>query len=161
MINYFLSLTSWYLSKKAPKCCDPTNITPWECCHLYSKSSSPIKVMKSYWEHLFLDIMAKYDTTIFCPWPLENYPKETRKCWDPTNITSWECCHLYSKSSSPIKMIKSYWEHLFLDKIAQYVPTIFCPWHLENYLKMARNVEKHFFMLLYMILTQATPAQKV
>ena len=46
--------------KKSSKCGDPTNITPWECCHLYSKSSSAIKVIKSYGEHLFIDKMAKH-----------------------------------------------------------------------------------------------------
>ena len=45
--------------KKSSKCGDPTNITPWECCHLYSKSRSPIKVIKRYGEHLFTDKMAK------------------------------------------------------------------------------------------------------
>ena len=46
--------------KKISKCGDPTNITPWECFHLYSKSSSPIKAIKSYSEHLFIDKMAKH-----------------------------------------------------------------------------------------------------
>ena len=55
-----MQLTSWYLPpKKTAKCCDPTNITPWECCHLYSKLSRPIKVIKSHGEHLFLDKTAK------------------------------------------------------------------------------------------------------
>ena len=107
-------------SKKTSKCGDPKNITPWECFHLYSKSSSPIKVIKSYGEHLFIDKMAKHVQLFSALDLLITTPKKTSKCWDPTNITPWECCHLYSKSSSPIKLIKSYGEYLFLYKMAKY-----------------------------------------
>ena len=107
--------------KKTPKCCDPTNITSWECCHLYSKSSRLIKVIKSHGQHLFLDKRAKY-VLLFSPLDvLITTSKKTPKCCDPTNITSWKCCHLYSKSSRPIEVIKSHGEHLFLDEMAKYV----------------------------------------
>ena len=106
--------------KKSSKCGDPTNITPWECCHLYSKSRSPIKVIKRYGEHLFIDKMAKYVKLFSTLELLISTHKKTSKCGDPTNITPWECCHLYSKSSSPIKLIKSYGEYLFLYKMAKY-----------------------------------------
>ena len=56
--------------------------------------------------------------------------KKTSKCGDPTNITPWECCHLYSKSSSPIKVIQSYGEQLFIDKKAKHV-LIFFSRHLD------------------------------
>ena len=100
--------------KKTPKCCDPTNITSWECCHLYSKSSRSIEVIKSHGERLFLDKMAKYFQVFSAINFLISTPKKTAKCCDPTNITPWECCHLYCKSSRPIKVIKSHGKHLFL-----------------------------------------------
>ena len=120
--------------RKTSKCWDPTNITPWECCHLYLKSSSPIKVIKSYRECLFIDKMAKYVQIFSALDLLITTPKKTSNCWDPANITPWECCHLYSKSSSPIKVIKSYGEHLFIDKMAKYVQ-IFSSLDLDYYPK--------------------------
>ena len=105
--------------KKTAKCYDPTNITPCECCHLYSKSSRPITVIKSHGEHLFLDKTAKYVLLFSALDVLITTPKKTPKCCDPTNINPWECCHLYSKSSRPITVIKNHGEHLFLDKTAK------------------------------------------
>ena len=65
--------------------------------------------------------MAKYIKLFFTLELLISTHKKTSKCGDPTNITPCECCHLYSKSSSPIKVIKSYGEHLFIDKMAKQV----------------------------------------
>ena len=113
--------------KKPPKCCDPTNITSWECCHLYSKSSRPIEVIKSHGEHLFLDKTAKY-VLLFSPLDvLITTSKKTPKCCDPTNITSWECCHLYSKSSRPIKVVKSHGEHFVSRQNGQNYIQFFLP----------------------------------
>ena len=96
--------------------------------------------------------MAKYVKLFSTLELLISTHKKTSKCGDPTNITPWECCHLYSKSSSPIKLIKSYGEYLFLYKMAKY-GQIFSVLDLFTTIsKRPQNVENPFFMLLFMIL---------
>ena len=67
-------------------------------------SSRLLKVIKSHGESLFLEKMAKYVLLFSACDVLITTPKKTPKCCDPTNITSWECCHLYSMSSRLLRV---------------------------------------------------------
>ena len=81
-----------------------------------SGSSNQIKSGKNKWEQCFFSTNISVENWIF----FANWvPKKASKCWNPTNITPWECYLLYSKSTSPIKVTKSYGEQLFLDKRAK------------------------------------------
>ena len=105
-------------SKKVPRSWNPTNITSWDGSHLFSNSTSPIKWSKSGAEHWFLAQMAKSIQLFLALWILTSTSKKVPRSWNPTNITSWDGCHLFSNSTSPIKGSKSGAEHWFLAQVA-------------------------------------------
>ena len=115
-IQLFMAL--WILtstSKKDPRSWNPTNITSWDGCHLFSNSTSPIKGSKNHAEDWILAQMAK-SLQLFCGlWILTSTSKKVSRSWNPTNITSWDGFHLFSNSTSPIKGSKSHAEHVWAD----------------------------------------------
>ena len=98
--------------------------------YIFSNSISPIKGSKSGAEHWFLDQMAKSIQLFSALWILTSTSKKVPRSWNPTNITSWDGCHLFSNSTSPIKESKSHAEHWFLDQMAKSIQ-LFLAWEAQ------------------------------
>ena len=54
--------------------------------------------------------------------------KKVPSSWNPNNITSWDGCHLFSNSTSPIKGLKSHVEHRFLAQMAKFIQLFLPLW---------------------------------